>query len=238
MKLGIMQPYFFPYLGHFALISHTDAWVVFDITQYTPKSWMSRNRVLHPSGGVNYVNVALSNSSIRIKTHEARVSNMADSRLSTLGKLSHYRKRAPYFAQVEALVIAAISDTCDDSLVSLNVRGLKAVCDYLELPFNYTIASQQMFPLPEQMGAGDWAPHISALMGADMYVNPAGGRNIFNPSSFEDRSIELRFLEFSPMVYDTRGFIFEPHLSILDVLMWNDPQAVRNALQTNSQLLV
>ena len=50
VKLGIMQPYFFPYLGHFALIAHTDAWVVFDITQYTPKTWMNRNRVLHPKG--------------------------------------------------------------------------------------------------------------------------------------------------------------------------------------------
>jgi hypothetical protein len=35
MKLGIMQPYFFPYLGHFALIAAVDEWVVFDVTQYT-----------------------------------------------------------------------------------------------------------------------------------------------------------------------------------------------------------
>ena len=30
MKIGIMQPYFFPYLGHFALIDAVDKWVVFD----------------------------------------------------------------------------------------------------------------------------------------------------------------------------------------------------------------
>ena len=29
-----MQPYFFPYLGHFSLISSVDKWVVFDVTQY------------------------------------------------------------------------------------------------------------------------------------------------------------------------------------------------------------
>jgi hypothetical protein len=51
VKLAIMQPYFFPYLGHFALISQCEKWVVFDITQFTPKSWMSRNRVLHPKQG-------------------------------------------------------------------------------------------------------------------------------------------------------------------------------------------
>ncbi|MBO9536356.1 WbqC family protein [Herbaspirillum sp.] len=237
MKLGIMQPYFFPYLGHFALIAATDAWVVFDITQYTPKSWMSRNRVLHPSGGANYISVALSNSSIHIKTHEAKVLDLAQSRQSTLGKLSHYRKHAPYFAQVQALIEAAMADAGDDSLVSLNVRGLKAVCDYLELPFNYTVASQHAFTFPEQMGPGDWAPHISAQMGAGMYINPVGGRDIFNPRSFEERGVELRFLEFSPMTYPTRGFTFEPHLSIIDVLMWNDPEAVRDALRDNSRLV-
>lgn len=51
MRLGIMQPYFFPYPGHFALIAHVDQWLVFDITQYTPKTWMNRNRILHPRGG-------------------------------------------------------------------------------------------------------------------------------------------------------------------------------------------
>ena len=49
MRLGIMQPYFFPYLGHFALIANVDAWIVFDVTQYTPRTWINRNRVLHPS---------------------------------------------------------------------------------------------------------------------------------------------------------------------------------------------
>ncbi len=68
-----MQPYFFPYLGHFALIAHTDAWVVFDISQYTPKTWMNRNRVLHPTDGWTYVTAPLSNSSIHIKIRfEAR----------------------------------------------------------------------------------------------------------------------------------------------------------------------
>ena len=67
MRIGIMQPYFFPYLGHFALIANVDAWIVFDVTQYTPKTWINRNRVLHPTSGANWVSVALKNSSISIK---------------------------------------------------------------------------------------------------------------------------------------------------------------------------
>ena len=42
-RIGIMQPYFFPHLPHFALIDQTDRWVVLDVTQYTPQTWMNRN---------------------------------------------------------------------------------------------------------------------------------------------------------------------------------------------------
>ena len=81
MKLGIMQPYFFPYLGHFALIAAVDEWIVFDITQYTRKSWVNRNRVLRPDGGWQYVSIPLRDSSIHIKTSEAVVADQLDGAL-------------------------------------------------------------------------------------------------------------------------------------------------------------
>ncbi|BCF98824.1 hypothetical protein PPGU19_033930 [Paraburkholderia sp. PGU19] len=155
MKLGIMQPYFFPYLGHFALIANTDAWVVFDITQYTPKTWMNRNRVLHPKEGWNYVTVPLANGSISINTSEARVLNVRDARRSVLGKLSHYRRVAPYSRAVEALVQDAMTGDADTSLVELNVRGLRAVCDYLGLSFNYRVCSELGLSLPQNLPPED-----------------------------------------------------------------------------------
>ena len=45
MKVGIMQPYFFPYIGYFQLIANTDQFIFFDIVQYNKRSWMNRNRI-------------------------------------------------------------------------------------------------------------------------------------------------------------------------------------------------
>lgn len=235
VKLGIMQPYFFPYLGHFALIAHTDAWVVFDITQYTPKTWMSRNRVLHPKEGWNYVSVPLANSSISIKTSEARLVDPINARQSILGKLTHYRK-APYYRAVEALVKKAMADD-DTSLVKLNVRGLSSVCEYLGLPFDYRICSELHLPLPETLPPGGWAPAICAALGASAYVNPIGGRDLFDPTDFEAGNIGLEFLSFEHPVYDTGNYKFESGLSILDVLMWNSPREVLEMLQQGSTLV-
>src|ERR1700719_3233786 len=103
MKLGIMQPYFFPYLGHFALIASSDEWLVFDITQYTPKSWMNRNRVLHPSTGWMYVTVPLAGASQSLLTRDVRLQSPSRARSSALGKLSHYARTAPFFAEVVEL---------------------------------------------------------------------------------------------------------------------------------------
>jgi hypothetical protein len=46
MRLGIVRPYFFPYLGHLAPIFAVDQWIVFHVTQYTPKTGMNRNPIL------------------------------------------------------------------------------------------------------------------------------------------------------------------------------------------------
>src|SRR6478752_331200 len=119
-RVGIMQPYFFPYLGHFGLIASVSEWIVFDVTQYTPRSWINRNRVLHPKEGWNFISVPLANSSMSIKIHEARILDPAATRKSVLGKLRHYRRTAPHFSEVVALVEMAFSDLADDSLVRLN----------------------------------------------------------------------------------------------------------------------
>jgi hypothetical protein len=47
MRIALMQPYFFPYLGYFSLIDYVDHWVVFDNVQFVKQSWVNRNRVLN-----------------------------------------------------------------------------------------------------------------------------------------------------------------------------------------------
>lgn len=230
LTLGIMQPYFFPYLGHFSLIAAVDEWIVFDITQYTPKTWINRNRILHPKAGWQYVTMPLSNSSISIKIHEARILNLPAVKANITGKLSHYRK-APYFEKVTALVNEVFYLATDDSLVHFNVGGLSAVCRYLDIPFNYRICSELNLPLPEKLGPGEWGLEICSLLGATDYVNPASGHNLFDPAAFARREISLHFAQAKEFTYVVLPYQFEPNLSILDVLMWNSPAVVTDAIR-------
>ena len=47
MRLAIMQPYFFPYLGYFQLMQAVDLYIVHDRVKYVKKGWINRNRILH-----------------------------------------------------------------------------------------------------------------------------------------------------------------------------------------------
>jgi len=232
-----MQPYFFPYLGHFSLIAAVDEWVVFDITQYTPKTWMSRNRILHPTSGWQYVTVPLSNSSISIKTFEAQALDLPKTKVTTLGKLSHYKKSAPYYRAVTKLVHEVFDSATDNSLVHLNVRGLLAICSYLDIPFTYKICSELDLKLPATMGPGEWAPEICSRLGATGYINPVSGRDIFDQDNFRTRGITLNFAKTTSYTYDTGPYQHEENLSILDVLMWNAPATVAKALRENIVVL-
>lgn len=232
-----MQPYFFPYAGHFALISSVDRWIVFDISQYTPKTWMNRNRILHPSRGWQYITVSLSNSSQSIKTFEARVLDLETTKISTAGKISHYKKYAPYFIEVNNLVNNAFKGIKSGSLVNLNIKTLKLVCEYLHIPFAYTKASELGLDYPSDLGPGDWAPYICKMIGAKEYVNPVSGKELFTPSAFHKNGITLLFAEFNSFIYNTDPFCSEPDLSVIDAMMWNSPATIQNALRDNLTLI-
>lgn len=229
-RAGIMQPYFFPHLGYFSLIARCELWVVFDLTQYTPKTWINRNRVLHPRSGWNWVSVPLAGASQSIAIHQATIADPTAAHRSVLGKLSHYRNRAPHWRRVERLVDAAFAEEADTSLVGLNLRAMAAVCEHLDVDFAPQVASGMDLDLAGVTHAGTWAPVIAAQLGADAYLNPIGGRHLFDPQDFDERGVELCFLDQPTFTYATGPYAFEPQLSILDVLMWNDVAEVRAAI--------
>ena len=59
MRLAIMQPYFFPYLGYFCLLKHSDHFIAFDTPQFIKQGWIDRNRILHPVASWQYMHVPL-----------------------------------------------------------------------------------------------------------------------------------------------------------------------------------
>jgi hypothetical protein len=234
-KLGIMQPYFFPYLGYFSLIKHTDYWVVFDTPQFIRHGWIERNRILKPNEGWQYVRAPLRKASRETPIKDMEIVNDQDWQRRILAQLEHYKKVAPYYVEVLDLVNETVSYETD-SLVALDVKGLEVVCDYLDLDFPYEIFSESEFEIGEVSAPDEWALEISKALGAKEYYNPPGGQEFFDTSKYDNAGIKISFLSLELEEYDQKRKGFEPGLSIIDVMMFNSPGEI-NKMLDNYELL-
>lgn len=230
MFLGIMQPYFFPHLGYFQLISASDKWIVFDVVQYNPKSWMSRNRILHPDRGWQYINIPVIKSPHGTAIKEISTVNPLTALTKIIGQVDHYKKRAPFFDQVIELINKGFINAPSTRLVDLNISTLAVFCDYLKIDFVWSLCSELNLELDSVDSAGQWALRISEQLGATDYINPAGGENLFNPEDWSKSGIRLHIYEPPDFKYACGAYQYEKNLSIIDVLMWNDPDKIRNIL--------
>ena len=231
MILGIMQPYFFPYLGYFDLINFSDRWIVFDTAQYIRHGWINRNRILHPAEGWQYVVVPLEKHRREAEIGSIRIAGGSEWRKRILGQILHYRKRAPFFTDIYELISECLA-VQEVFLARFNVHVLDKVCRYLGISFNPTFLSDMEIKLGSITSPGDWALRISEALGAREYVNPPGGAHLFDPKRFEELGIKLTIRNLPVLKYPCPGYVFAPNLSIIDVLLWNPRDTVRNFLDT------
>lgn len=222
MKLGIMQPYFFPYIGYFQLMNAVDRWVVFDQVQFIDKGWINRNRILHPDAEKEwqYITVPLAKKAQFDKICDISIKTEIDWRNDILGKLTSYRRKAPYYQQTRDFVRDCF-DTDETKLAGLVVRILRKTATYLGIRTPIEVQSEMNLQLGEICHPGQWALRISQVLGADEYLNPAGGRSIFNKDEFYSSNIKLGFLSTNLNVYAQKRLNFVAGLSIIDVMMFN-----------------
>jgi hypothetical protein len=225
-----MQPYFFPYLGHFHLINSVEKWVVFDTAQYIRHGWVNRNRILHPKSGWQYVTVPVAKHSRDTAIKDIQISFNEDWKEKILGQLRHYQKQAPFYDETISFVEDCLSVN-ESSLARLNVSILDKVCSRLDVKFSYSYFSEMRLELGPIEGPGDWAFLISQAMRATEYINPPGGAHLFDPRRFEDAGIKLRVQRFVNMEYTCGRYDFVPDLSIIDHFMWNPREKIKDHLQ-------
>jgi len=229
MKLSIMQPYFFPYLGYFALIKHTDHFVLFDTPQFIRHGWIERNRILNSKDGWQYIKVPLVKHERSTNIKDIKIRNDENWWGKIFAQLTHYKKKAPFYKDIIE-VLKTISAYQTDSITKLNAYSLKTICDYLNISFAYSIFSEMNLNIDEVNEPDEWALEISKALGATAYYNPPGGKKFFDKDKYEKQNIELKFLDIKLNEYDQKRTSFEPGLSIIDVMMFNSKNTINEML--------
>ena len=234
-KVGIMQPYLFPYLGYFQLIQATDKWVVFDDIQFSKKSWVNRNRILHPeeSKEWQFFTLPLSKYSLGTNINELRINSKIKWKEQFFGKLTHYKNKAPFYNETIAFLQATLSFETE-SVSDFIAHCLNETCNYLSIPYSPIIFSSMSMSKNNIYDSGDWALQISKYLGASEYINPVAGEKIFNVNKFNDHKIKLTLLTSDLKNYSQKRKDFCSSLSIIDIMMWNNLADIKHMLSLYS----
>jgi hypothetical protein len=225
-KLAIMQPYFLPYIGYFQLLAAVDRFVVLDDVNLIRRGWVNRNRLLL-DGAAHTFTVPLRGASQNRLICEMELDDGQDWREKLLRTFRHAYGKAPCYEQVQPLlerVVGYPSKRLDEYLL----HSIREIASYLSLSTEI-VGSSSIYGNAELKGQGRILD-ICRQEGADVYINPIGGVDLYDPDSFRARGMELRFLRSGPLAYAQGKGEHVPWLSIIDVLMFNEPDVARRYL--------
>ena len=231
MKLGMMQPYFYPYLGYWQLMNCVDEYIIYDDVNYIKGGWINRNRI-KINGTPGYFGVSVKKASQNRKINEHEISMSDSDKTSLLSKVQMAYGKAPYFKDVYEL----FKDTvyCDKTNLAEYLKYSNCrIAEFMGISTKIYSASE--LKLDHTNRAQERIIDICRLRGMDEYINSIGGKGLYDKQHFSEAGINLSFLSMdADIVYPQGKGQFIPSLSILDVLMFNSKEETRALLKRYS----
>jgi hypothetical protein len=223
MKLAVMQPYFLPYIGYYQMMNAVDRFVLYDDVCYINRGWINRNRIQINRQPWMFT-LPLSNASQNVLIKDLIVSESV-TRWSEKFKLTLRRAyaKAPEYGEVECLIYSCLS--CDSQwLMDWILQSLDVVCDYLSIP-THRVRSSERYP-NTGLKRQDRILDMCRREKTTTYINGKIGQALYSPAAFAAENTEIRIMS-TTCHYKQFEEPFIPHLSIIDVLMFNNRDQVQ-----------
>jgi hypothetical protein len=226
MRLAIIQPYFLPYIGYFQLISAVDKIVLLDDVNFINGGWINRNRIV-VNGEPYWLTIPLVKASQNRLIREIEIFDDPSWKRKIMRAVELSYGSAPLASQILPLFSEMIKEATG-LLSGFLFRHLQQVANYIGIETKIE-ATSTIYPKDGRSGQ-DRILDICTREGASTYVNPPGGRNLYDTELFASAGIELLFLDPNLPALTLRHSGQEgPCLSILDLLMLNSVAAIREA---------
>jgi hypothetical protein len=227
MKIAIMQPYLFPYIGYFQLIDAVDKFVIFDDVNYITKGWINRNRIL--LNGKDFLfTISLKGASQNKLIRETDIDETDKWRNKLIKTFEAAYSKAPFYKEVSPMLNEILNNR-EDNLSTFILYSINRIASYLDIKTGIIPSSE---PYGNQNLKGeDRIIDICLQEKAAEYVNPIGGMELYSRPKFQANDIQLFFLKTQLIEYKQFGKEFVPWLSIIDLLMFCSPDEVKNFLK-------
>lgn len=228
MKIAVMQPYIFAYIGYFQMIKAVDKFVFYDDVSFIKQGWVNRNRIL-----VNGKDFLFSvpqekiSSYTQIKDSLISKKNYEVWKNKFLQTLEQSYKKSPHYDLVITLIVSVLNKNFS-TISELAIDSAISISKYLGLITKFIISSEKY--KNQEMERAARLIDICKQEGADEYLNAIGGMELYSKEEFEEQGIKLNFIKSQPIEYKQFKNEFVPWLSIIDVLMFNSVEEINEML--------
>ncbi len=200
MKIGIMQPYFMPYIGYWQLMNAVDKYVIYDDVNYR-RGFINRNRIL-VNGHVKYIDLPLLKASQNKRINEIAVNNNKTLIIKNLRMIEESYKKAPQFEIIYPLVEKILY--CGEETIERYIKkSFDVVCGYLDISTELVFSSD--LDKDCKLRGQDKILAICTILNATEYYNAIGGQELYSFKDFSDKGIELKFLKTDTIRYRFRN---------------------------------
>ena len=221
-----MQPYFFPYIGYFQLISASNVFVLHDDVQYIASGWVNRNRILL-NGEDSMITFPVQKAAHVIPINARRYVSTNQGLKHIINQVKQAYAKSPCYRQVFPLVEALLTFE-ERNVARFNENLIRCICDFIGI--RTSIITSSGLDKDDRLSGQDRVLDICKRLGATEYANPIGGTKLYHEEAFQQCGISLHFLATQDERYNQIGDKWVPFLSIIDVLMFNPVQEVQHLL--------
>ena len=205
MKIAIMQPYIFPYIGYYSLVKSVDHFVFFDDVNYISKGWINRNKIrVNQKEYLFTVPINKASQNTIIKDVEISHTEYTKWYKKFYKTLKHNYNKDPYFKSLEDVVVSVFEED-NTYMRDVCIKSVETLSN--QMGFGTKFSKSSDFHIE---GKGqEKIVNICKHLGATTYVNAIGGTSLYDTEYFKSNNISLKFLESK-----------NPHeyLSVLDLL--------------------
>lgn len=223
MRVAIMQPYLFPYIGYFQLINAVDTFVIYDDVNYINRGWINRNNILI-NNEKKLFTISLKEASQNKLINEIEICDDFQKFLKTL-RLNY--SKAPFLDDVYPL-IEKITSFENKRLSDFTLNSLIEIILYLNIKKEFILSSNLL--KKNFLKGQDKIINICETLNATTYVNAIGGNELYNKDIFLKHNIKLLFIKTELISYKQFNNEFVPWLSIIDLLMFNSKEKIKSML--------
>jgi len=236
MRLAVMQPYVFPYLGYYQLVKAVDTFVFFDDVNFINKGWVNRNNILAQHEPYRFT-ISLSKASQNKLINEIEIADYAKWRNDFLKLMVFNYKKAPQFDNFYGWLESFLGSKDYHLISDLASDSIKAIAGLLGIKTKFLHSSEIGYKTGNETDGQEKILNICRILNASTYINPKNGESLglYDSEKFRQENRELYFIRMEEITYTQfKKDKFAPNLSILDVLMFNDKGRILEMLDQYS----